>query len=210
MFYFTSDYHSGHDNILHLCGRPFVNIQDHDRTIRANHNSIVTDSDKTFNFGDVGYRCSAFYVADTLRQLNGKHIIFLGNHDKPLRQAYERGLLRDMIRSGKIEIVGGDYAIQDFKVSIYKMLDIEDQKVFVGHYAVRTWPNAFRGSWHLFGHSHGRLPDLHRSMDVGVDRETETHKRFFPWSWKEIVDYMNAKPQNFSEDEEKEEDGSQA
>ena len=200
MNYFTSDYHAGHSNILELCKRPFRYIQDQDKTIASNHNSIVTDSDEVTNLGDVGYRCSAFYVADFLKQLNGRHTIFLGNHDKPLRQAYERGLLRDMINSGKLQIVGGDLAIQDHTLSIYRMMEIEGQKVFVGHYAVRTWPNAFRGSFMLYGHSHSNLSDLYKSMDVGVDRETETHRRFFPWSWKEIVDYMNAKPNEFSEE----------
>jgi len=199
MHYFTSDYHAGHSNILFLCNRPFKYIQDQDKTIVSNHNSIVTDADETTNLGDVGYKCSPFYVADFLKQLNGKHTIFLGNHDKPLRQAYARGLLRDMIKSGKLQIMGGELAIQDPTFSIYKMLEIEGQRVFVGHYALRSWPSAFKGSIHLYGHSHSNLPDLHKSTDVGVDMETETHKRFFPWSWKEIIDHMNSKPDIFSE-----------
>lgn len=48
-------------------------------------------------------------------------------------------------------------------------------------------PIPFRGSWHLYGHSHGRLPDdpLALSMDVGVD----THD-FRPWHFDEIKERM--------------------
>ena len=45
-----------------------------------------------------------------------------------------------------------------------------------------------RGSWHLYGHSHGRLPEVPNSlsMDVGVD----THD-FRPWHFDEIKAAMN-------------------
>ena len=33
-----------------------------------------------------------------------------------------------------------------------------------------AWPGAWRGSLHLFGHTHGSLPDTNQSCDVGVDR----------------------------------------
>ena len=202
MRYFSADQHYGHANVLELCKRPFSTIWDHDKRIISNHYSIVTDNDETLNIGDVGFRSSAFHVAECIKKMNGKHVILLGNHDKPLRQAYERGLLKDMLKSGKLEIIGGEMSIQDHTLAIYKMIEIDGQRVFVGHYAVRTWPSAFRGSFHLFGHSHSNMPDLYKSMDIGVDTQTETHQRFFPWSWKEITDHMNAKPDVFSEKEE--------
>ena len=39
----------------------------------------------------------------------------------------------------------------------------------MSHYAHRTWRNSVHGAFHLYGHSHGDLPGLGRSMDVGVD-----------------------------------------
>lgn len=36
------------------------------------------------------------------------------------------------------------------------------------HYALRTWPQ-FSKSYHLYGHSHGKLPGTERSIDVGID-----------------------------------------
>ncbi len=33
----------------------------------------------------------------------------------------------------------------------------------------RAWPGLWRGTRHLYGHTHGTLPDTTRSCDVGVD-----------------------------------------
>jgi len=54
--------------------------------------------------------------------------------------------------------------------------------------ALRVWNQSNRGSWHLYGHSHGRLPEVPNSlsMDVGVD----THD-FRPWHFDEIKAVMN-------------------
>ncbi len=51
------------------------------------------------------------------------------------------------------------------------------------HYPMREWNQCKRGSWHLFGHVHGRLDHapLGYSLDVGVD----THD-FRPWTFDEI------------------------
>jgi calcineurin-like phosphoesterase family protein len=52
---------------------------------------------------------------------------------------------------------------------------------------MRVWNHSSHGAWHLYGHSHGRLPSLNASlsMDVGVD----THD-FRPWHFDEIRDRM--------------------
>jgi hypothetical protein len=50
--------------------------------------------------------------------------------------------------------------------------------VFPTNITMRVWNRSHHGSWHLYGHSHGRLPEPPTllSMDVGVD----THD-FRPW-----------------------------
>ena len=44
-----------------------------------------------------------------------------------------------------------------------------DRRLFLSHYAHRAWPGLWRETLHLFGHSHGWLPDTSRSCDVGID-----------------------------------------
>ena len=45
------------------------------------------------------------------------------------------------------------------------------QRIVLSHYAMRIWDRSHFGTWHLFGHSHGSMPDdpTSRSLDVGVD-----------------------------------------
>lgn len=45
------------------------------------------------------------------------------------------------------------------------------QLIILCHYAMKVWDRAHYGTWHLYGHSHGSLPDdpAARSWDVGVD-----------------------------------------
>jgi len=55
------------------------------------------------------------------------------------------------------------------------------------HYGLRTWASSIHGAWHLYGHSHGRLPE-HPGMlafDVGVDVWDYT-----PVPWEVIVEKM--------------------
>jgi calcineurin-like phosphoesterase family protein len=195
MIFFTSDTHIHHKNVIELCNRPFANIIEHDREIIQRHNSVVTDSDETWDLGDVGYRCSAQYLVDCLKQLNGKRHIIMGNHDKALRQAYKQGLLSGLINSGKLEIVGGETAINDSTLAISKMLKIEGRQVFVSHYAYKTWPGAFRGTIMLYGHSHGNLTESpYKSFDVGVDSHC-----FYPWSWVQVKERISKVSIDFSE-----------
>ena len=60
----------------------------------------------------------------------------------------------------------------------------------VCYYAMRVWNRAHHGAWHLYGHSHGKLPEAATflSMDVGVD----THD-FRPWHFDEINLLMTEK-----------------
>ena len=50
-------------------------------------------------------------------------------------------------------------------------VDGKRQPVVLCHYAMRRWNKSHYGSWHLYGHSHGRLPDDPQALswDVGVD-----------------------------------------
>lgn len=193
-YWFTSDLHLGHANVIDLCKRPFKDITEHDNVLITHHNELVSNSDIIIDLGDVGFRCSPNYIANCLSRMNGKRIIVLGNHDKSLRQAYKKGLLNDLLKSNKIEIVGGDIAINDKTLAVSKMIKIDGQKIFCNHYAVRSWPNAFRGAWHLYGHSHGNLKGVFKSMDVGVDTNN-----FYPYSFEDIKERMDKIKVEFNE-----------
>ena len=195
MNFFTSDMHLGHRNIVEICSRPFPDVATMIDELIQRNNSMVTDRDDVWDLGDVAYRCSPWEVAESLKQLNGHRHILLGNHDKPLREAYKKGLLNDMVKTGKIEIIGGETAIYDKNLIIAKQLTIDGQRVILSHYSYRTWPSAFRGAIMLYGHSHGNLSDYYKSFDVGVDSHN-----FYPWSWLEIKAKMDQIGEGFQEE----------
>jgi calcineurin-like phosphoesterase family protein len=114
----------------------------------------------------------------------------LGNHDKPLRQAYKRGLLDELIESGRLTLVGDT----DPRIQTALRVSIEGQGIVLAHFAQRSWHGAFRGGWHLYGHSHGNLSPFHKSMDVGVDAND-----FRPFSFADIQSRMEEVPESFSE-----------
>jgi calcineurin-like phosphoesterase family protein len=200
--WFSADTHYSHANVLHLCDRQFSDIYEHDKILIQNHNQLVSPNDDYFFLGDFAYRCSPERVTEILKKLSGRIHIVIGNHDKPLIQAAERGLLNDMLNKNKLVIFGLNAIMEDHTIGITKMINIDGQLVFLSHYGLRTWPSAFRNSYHLYGHSHSRLHPLYKSMDVGVDVETSTHKRFFPWSYEEIKEEMEKVIEPFSEDPE--------
>jgi calcineurin-like phosphoesterase family protein len=105
--------------------------------------------------------------------------------------------LRREIRCKKIFAVPGNHdketrkLTQEFSwIGNLAEVSINGQQIVLCHYAMRVWNHSSHGAWHLYGHSHGRLPTLDNSlsMDVGVD----THD-FRPWSFDEIRDRMSAK-----------------
>ncbi len=74
-------------------------------------------------------------------------------------------------------------------VQDYKELNVEGQKIILFHYGLRTWHHDLRGSWHLYGHSHDKLPPYGKSFDVGVDSWN-----FTPLSFEDVKREMDKRP----------------
>ena len=193
--FFSGDHHRGHKNshggIVSLCNRPFNSVDHNDASIIGNHNGVVTDNDDWWHLGDYAFRCSAEYAVEGIRKMNGRLHYLFGNHDKPLRQAYRKGLLDDLIKSGKVELIGDPL---DKSEATSKMLKINGYDLYLSHYAHRSWPGAFRGSIHLFAHSHNKLAPFYKSMDVGVDAH-----HYYPIELKDVIAYMSSVDEKFSE-----------
>jgi len=169
MIYFTADTHFNHENIIRYCGRPFKSKDDMNLEMIRRWNEVVLPGDVVFHLGDFGFgNCE-----DIINQLNGKIYFIPGSHDSHLLRA--------------------DYFIKSVKIlPLYYNLKHEKQHVVLSHYCMRTWPQSYYGSWHLFGHSHGKLEPIGKSLDVGVD----VHD-FYPLSWLDIKSKMKRRPHNF-------------
>lgn len=161
--FFTGDTHFRHTNIIKYCNRPFASTDEHDKGLINNWNSVVTPNDDVYHVGDFAFLKHPRAMVDDLTfnnlisRLNGTIHFLWGNHDKELFK-----FKNDIIKKwGKKFIFLGHY---------YE-LKHEGQFIVLSHYAHRVWNKSHHGSWHLYGHSHGTLPDdSHaRSIDVGVD-----------------------------------------
>lgn len=90
-YFFTSDYHLYHFNIINYCKRPFKTLNEMNNTIINNHNSRVKEDDIVFHIGDFMFRNSPggkkgegepVKFRDVEKLLNGKIIHVKGNHGR--------------------------------------------------------------------------------------------------------------------------------
>lgn len=168
--WFTADFHLGHANIIRYCSRPFPTTGEMDQTILEGLNTSVKYDDTLYFLGDFCMGSREKVLAYRRRIRCKKIFAVPGNHDKQARQIERRILLAREFGGGFDSIHG--------------------QAIVLCHYALRVWNQSNRGSWHLYGHSHGRLPEMPTSlsMDVGVD----THN-FRPWHFDEINECMRTR-----------------
>jgi len=175
-YFFTSDHHFNHFNIIRYCERPFASVEEMNEVFIHNWNRVVTDKDIVWHIGDFAFGGNSKESADSIRsifyRLKGQKNICWGNHDL-------KGPAKKVMRT----LPWGWYG--DLKEII-----VDKQKIFMCHYAFKVWASSHRGSWNLHGHSHGNLfndPYAHQ-MDVGVDSNNYT-----PVSFDEIKAHMATK-----------------
>lgn len=176
--YFTSDSHFFHENIIRYSSRPFKDANEMNEALIENWNYMVKPEDTVWHLGDFVF-CSIGKFKTLLSRLNGNINVVLGNHDRVIIKNCQSILESKLLAS----------------VQSYKEITIEGQHVVLFHYSLRTWNRGHRGSWCLWGHSHGTLPPFGKSVDVGVDC-TEISTDYRPYSFKEIKEYMNKKEPN--------------
>lgn len=75
MDYFIADPHFGHANIIKYCHRPFASTYEMDTRIVALWNSTVGNDDTVYLLGDI-------WDVNMLKNLSGRIIVVLGNHDR--------------------------------------------------------------------------------------------------------------------------------
>jgi calcineurin-like phosphoesterase family protein len=170
--WFTADTHFGHGNIIKYCQRPFLSaaelaevradprgklrlsaetVRRHDDALLDAINSRVDDHDILWVLGDFcwGGLVEATAYRGRIRCRN-VHLVW-GNHDhRSIRPVFAEAIEQGMVQ-------------------------VEGQDVWLNHYPMRSWNRSFHGSWHLYGHVHGRLEAEDRERgstlvkDVGVD-----------------------------------------
>lgn len=158
-----------------------------DQVILDRINETVGVDDTLYILGDFTFRGGK--PADYVSRIKCQDIhLILGNHDK-------RSDYIDNMSASRIDV--GFTSVQEVKEIIYC-----NQRIFLSHYCHKVWPASHKGSYHLWGHSHGKLDEEERktnrkSLDVGVDNTINYGKMFGePWSFKELQKLFGKKNEN--------------
>lgn len=149
--HFTADPHLGHASIMKHCQRPWSTTEAMDKQLIENWNGLVDKKDTVYILGDFAWGNHKHYI----NALNGKKILILGNHDK-----MDQGSLDQFT-----QVVGKNKQPGTLE------LVLDGKLVILSHYRMVTWRGSCHGSWHFYGHSHGRMREGYDSLccDVGVD-----------------------------------------
>lgn len=179
--WFVSDLHFYHKKICQYANRPFDNVDDMNEALIRNWNSVVSMDDSVYCLGDFFFT-NYTNVVKVLNRLNYRHLYIInGNHDKVLLN--NRTQLLSEIKTTGNKLVT--------ELTPVKECYINNEYIYMHHYSCRVWNRSHYGSWHLYGHSHGSLPPLGKSVDVGVDAPFILGTRAYrPYSFHEIQDYM--------------------
>lgn len=166
--WFTSDTHYSHANICRATSkwpadetRAFDSIESMNNALVDGINSCVPVDGVLFHLGDWSF-AGQDKIAEFRRRLNVQTIhLILGNHDHHLAKGRELD--------------------QFSSVAPYREIEVDGQEIVLFHYGCRVWNASHKGSWLLYGHSHGSLPPHGRSMDVGVDTNV-----YRPYSFADV------------------------
>jgi calcineurin-like phosphoesterase family protein len=136
-------------------------------------NEVVAPDDEVYHLGDFTLGGQVPFMSFVSR-LNGQINFVPGGHDYRWTPYANRGEAKS--KSGRSVFVLP--ALYTLEVSV---IDDWPTVLVLCHYSLRVWDRSHYGSYHLYGHSHGKLAGIGRSMDVGVDTNN-----FYPWSIDQI------------------------
>ncbi len=170
--WFTADLHLGHGNIIKYCLRPHLSAEER-RLAQRDARGHWRVSDETVERHDTALLDAINGMVD-----KGDTLWILGDF---CRGGFDeaRGY-RDRILCQHVHLVWGNHDHRSIRPLFGQaieqgMVHAEGQEIWLNHYPMRSWNKSFHGSWHLYGHVHGRLAaeDAARphmlTRDVGVD-----------------------------------------
>ena len=146
---YSADHHFFHQPMLDWAAdtRPFRTLdQMHEAMLEA-HNARADKSTDVYIIGDFAYRADEKSLRKIFDKMRGRKHLILGNHDN-----------KEVLRLPWSSHPKPWLTVKD-----------AEKKIFLCHYAVASWPGMYKQHYHLYGHTHGKLPSHGRSIDVGVD-----------------------------------------
>lgn len=179
--WFTSDTHFYHRNILEYCKRPWKTVEEMNKALIDNWNSVVKPDDIVFHLGDFAFASNGKWK-EIIQQLNGHIYLIVGNHDEIRYPGHQTFDLFEGVAS-------------------QLLLKIDNRHIYLNHYPFLCYAGVYRkpecAVIQLYGHTHSgpysngkdntRLSiTFPYQYDVGVDNNNYT-----PVSWQQILEIIN-------------------
>jgi calcineurin-like phosphoesterase family protein len=154
--FFTSDTHFDDEYSLAYFNRPFKSVDEMNQVMVEKWNSVVSDDDTIYHLGDFTLE-DIRHFTKWASQLRGNIKILPGSHDGPW--------LKEFVATDKVQVIAPLVSLEFPELRAGE----SPQVIVLCHYSMQVWDRSNHSSWHLFGHSHGRLKGIGLSFDVGVD-----------------------------------------
>lgn len=138
-------------------------------------NEQVSPEDTVYILGDVSWDSTENTIT-FLNSLNGTKHLVLGNHDTRINHSSYKGVFAS--------------------INVYREIKIDGINVVLFHFPIAEWNKCQHGSYHLYGHVHGKsMPSMKgRCMDVGIDARPLGDMKL--WTWEEIHAILSVRPLN--------------
>ena len=183
----TSDTHFGHTNIAgpkisnwSSGYRDFNSVHEMNMALVDGINKYVKEDDILYHLGDWSFG-GVHNILQFRNYIVCKNVhLILGNHDQHI---VDKEIKYHDTSFNPIELFS---SVQDVLT-----LDIGKTKLFLSHYSHRVWLGSHKGVIHLYGHSHGSIPDYGKSMDVGVDVAFKKFGEYRPFNIGDITNIMS-------------------
>jgi calcineurin-like phosphoesterase family protein len=174
MVFYMADPHFGHEKLVNkIMG---MDAQEWSGKLIEDINSVVGRKDRLYILGDVGVRPEFYRPQITCKDVR----LIMGNHDHDLNKK----------------------CLQVFKyVHENRLIKLGEGYVWLSHYPHAYWPKSHKGSFHLYGHIHGRYEEIldralpgRRAMDVSPWNRMRLDGQRTPFSEHEILALLGARP----------------
>jgi len=192
--FFIADLHGDHAKIVKICNRPVpftenldisipeqkrkINELHNDWLIREVYNKYIDKKDEVYLLGDISM-APKNDAEKFIDRLHGNKFLISGNHDK------------NIIHSSRFSQI---CSLKDFTFS-RGGLNIH---IVLSHFPLVSWNRKIHGSFHIFGHVHGRLSNLsseiEKFMGLSWDASIDNKKKYIGLDKKEYDSYC--KPLN--------------
>lgn len=183
-FWFTSDPHFKHKNVIQHCKRPFADLYEMERTMLTNWNDRVAEDDTVFLLGDVSFGNKAD-LTGLRHRLKGKIIVIRGNHDRSVQAMRDCGF-DEVYNNYQLELDGWKLYLAHIPIGLKGYVTSRQYKP-----EFTPKPPAYF-DYFVHGHVHEHWAERDNYINVGVDV-----RGFAPVSQEEllqIIGKIRAKP----------------